>query len=551
MRLVPYGHMSWDDDRQAGQVARLRMALLLPALVVVGTVSALGSDEVLGTAYYLGLACVVVASLVSGTSAYHRFDQPTMLAIGALDFVAVLAIGSLPGTLVAGALVVVPGVWLGGVFRWRGVAFAGVVGAVAVALASLLGRSGDLHTAERISWIFVFGLVAAVATASMISVWTAQVDRLEAHQAALAAALSALGEEQERAATIVHTVDVGLGTLRADGSYISLNPRHAQLMALAYPAGHEGRAGQLGDIYATDNQTRVERARLPSMRAMNGESFTDTLWMGDMPTTRRAIAVSAKPIRDSDGGFAGAVIAFHDVTTMMRALAVKDDFVATVSHELRTPLTSIIGSLELAAELDAADADQLPKLLTVASRNAERLLHLISDLLTVSQLRQGGVPMVPETFNFSELLEQSVDDVSAQAKGLTVGLTTRIPPDLQLVGDRSRLRQVTENLLSNAVKYTPPGGHVWVTLCQTETNTMLTVTDTGIGVSEPDQRNLFTKFFRGCNAKDYNLPGAGLGLAISKEIIEAHGGSIDLASSENAGTTVLVTLPPGMELEID
>ncbi|MCW2856823.1 MAG: ATP-binding region, ATPase domain protein [Marmoricola sp.] len=551
MQIVPYGHMSWLSERQAEQVARLRASVLWPALVVILTFSILRSHDVLSTTLYIGLFCLVLASLMSSTSAYRRFDQPTMLAIGALDFVAVLAIGSLPGAVVAGALVVVPGVWLGGVFRWRGAVVAGLVGAMALALARILGGSGDLQDLGRISWILIFGVVAAVATASTISVWIGQVDRLEAHQAALAAALSELGEERERAVTVVHTVDAGLGALGADGSYTSLNPRHAQLMELAYPAGHQGRVDQLGEIYAADNHTRIDRDRLPSMRALDGEPFTDTLWMGDQPTTRRAIDVSSRPVHDSDGGFAGAVIAYHDVTTMMRALAVKDDFVASVSHELRTPLTSIIGNLEMAAELDAHDTDQLPRLLAVASRNADRLLHLVSDLLTISQLRQAGMQLVPEAVDLSALIDQSVTDISVQAKDRDVELTTRIQPGLLLVGDRSRLQQVTENLLSNAVKYTPSGGRVWVTLCQKEGDTVLTVTDTGIGVSGTDQAAVFTKFFRGRNATDRNLPGVGLGLAISKEIIEAHGGTIGLASSEDVGTTVLVTLPSGVQLPIN
>ncbi|MCW2756212.1 MAG: ATP-binding region, ATPase domain protein [Marmoricola sp.] len=549
MQIVPYGHMSWDEDHQAGQVARLRMALLWPALIVILTFAELDSHDVLGNTLYVGLSCLVVASLLTGTSAYNRFDQPTMLVVGALDFVAVLAIGTLPGAVAVGALVVVPGVWLGGVFRWRGVAFAGLVGATALALAQILGGPNELQTVGRVSWIFIFGVVAAVATASLVNIWSGQVDRLEAHQAALAAALSALGEERERAVTVVHTVDVGLGALDADGGYTSLNPRHAELMTIAYPTGLG--VDELGEIYATDNQTRIDRDRLPSMRALNGEPFTDTLWMGDQPTTRRAVDVSSRPVQHSDGGFAGAVIAYHDVTTMMRALAVKDDFVASVSHELRTPLTSIIGNLEIAAELDADDADQLPHLLAVATRNADRLLHLVSDLLTISELAQGGMTMAPEAVDLSALIEKSVIDISAQAKGRAVELTTSIQPGLFLVGDRNRLHQAAENLLSNAVKYTLPGGSVWVTLCQNEADTVLTVTDTGIGISEPDQAAVFTKFYRSHNATGHNVPGVGLGLAITKEIVEAHGGTIGLASSEDAGTTVLVTLPSGLQLRLN
>ena len=235
---------------------------------------------------------------------------------------------------------------------------------------------------------------------------------------------------------------------------------------------------------------------------------------------------------------AGAAVAAKQAAA---ALAVKDDFVATVSHELRSPLASILGSLEIAAKLDAGEADQLPDLLAVATRNANRLLHLVTDLLKISEL--GSTLLVSEAVDLSAVVEQSLDDMAAHAQGGAVEMISRIQPGVLLVGDQDRLRQVTDNLLSNAVKYTLPGGHVWVTLSQNQANTALTVTDTGIGVTEPDQGAVFTKFARSRNARDSRLPGAGLGLSISKEIVEAHGGTIGLASSEGAGTTVLVTLP--------
>ena len=153
--------------------------------------------------------------------------------------------------------------------------------------------------------------------------------------------------------------------------------------------------------------------------------------------------------------------------------------------------------------------------------------------------------------DLSELVTQSVDDVAVQATRGCVGLTVKIEPGLRLFGDRGRLMQVTDNLLSNAVKYTPPGGHVWVTLRQTPSSTLLMVKDTGIGVSDADQVELFTKFFRGRNAEDLSLPGVGLGLAISKEIVEAHGGTLQLTSCEGVGTTMLVTLPSGAGVAID
>lgn len=555
MDLTPYSHMSWAHQRQPRQVALLRIAVLFPAIVVVLTASALRSQDVVGAPLYVGAACLVLASLLSTTPAFRLFSQPILLSIGALDLVAVLAIGSLPGAAVAGALVAVPGVWLGGVFRWRGVGLVAAMGSGAIAAAGILNRSGHLETGvERTAWIVTSGVVASVAMASIINVLVAQVVLLEAQRGELARALARLEQQQKYTETMVHTVDVGLATLDADGTYVSLNPKHLELMEIAFPGRHACRPEELGEVFAVDNQTRVGRDELPSVRALAGESFTDTLWIGRDPATRLAIAVSASPILHPDGSFAGAVIAYQDITTRMMALRVKDDFVAMVSHELRTPLTSIIGSLDLAAGL-TDDDEQLSHLVAVATRNADRMLHLVADLLTVSLQVDPTAHVAHEAFGISDLVAQAAQDVVARAERDNVRLTTQIEPGLRMVGGRGHLLQVTDNLLSNALKYTPAGGHVSVALGRDATNTLLTVRDTGIGVSDVDQDHVFTRFFRGRNATDLGMPGVGLGLAISKAIVEAHGGSIRLTSRKGGGTTVLVTLPsqpgPGTDPELD
>ncbi len=153
-----------------------------------------------------------------------------------------------------------------------------------------------------------------------------------------------------------------------------------------------------------------------------------------------------------------------------------------------------------------------------------------------------ALQLFSERVDFSELVRLGVDDVARGAELAGVALTSSIAPGLWLVGDRSRLMQVIENLLSNAVKYTHPGGEVEVVVSRVGANVVLSVQDTGIGVARADQALLFTRFFRATNAHELVIPGVGLGLAISKEIIDAHDGTIALESHEGVGTTVRVTL---------
>lgn len=180
-------------------------------------------------------------------------------------------------------------------------------------------------------------------------------------------------------------MDVGLVLLDHSGGYRSTNRRHGDFMRLAYPDGHAGRAGQLGKVFGPDAVSSLMREEMPTYRASHGDEFGDCrIWVGDDPLTRRALSLSARTVRDDGGEFAGAALAYKDVTDVMRALNVKDEFVASVSHELRTPVTSIRGYADLLSERDDLPADAVRQL-SVLIRNSERLGRLVADLLYSAQ----------------------------------------------------------------------------------------------------------------------------------------------------------------------
>jgi signal transduction histidine kinase len=298
-------------------------------------------------------------------------------------------------------------------------------------------------------------------------------------------------------------------------------------------------------VYAADNATTVGYDDMPSVRAMNGETFNDvTIWVGGgHAPDRRALSVSARPLLDEDGAFDGAVLAYHDITDLMRALSVKDDFVAAVSHELRTPLTSIIGYLDLASDHDAVLPEEVRHYLSVAERNADRLLLLVSDLLTAAQTQRTAMRLSPEPTDLVGLVRTGLDAVAQRARIEGKRVDARLEPLPKVIADPCRVSQVVDNLLSNALKYTPSGGAIEVTLERGETGVRLTVADTGMGISARDQAAVFTKFFRARDVTDLAIPGIGLGLVITKAIVDAHGGHIVLQSQQDVGTTVHVTLP--------
>lgn len=222
----------------------------------------------------------------------------------------------------------------------------------------------------------------------------------------------------------------------------------------------------------------------------------------------------------------------------------KTDFMSTVSHELRTPLTSISGYVELL--MDAGPGSLAPaqlRMLEVIGRNAVRLRELVEDMLTLANIESGDFRTESEPVDLAEVIERTVAAVGPAADKASVGVHADVRGPLPLNGDAVQLDRVVTNLLTNAVKFTLAEGTVSVHAEHRGDELVLTVADTGMGIPADEQQALFTRFFRATNAIHKAVPGTGLGLAIVRTIVDQHGGSIEIASTENVGTTATVRLP--------
>jgi signal transduction histidine kinase len=219
----------------------------------------------------------------------------------------------------------------------------------------------------------------------------------------------------------------------------------------------------------------------------------------------------------------------------------KDEFVSNVSHELRTPLTSISGYVELMLE-DERDEEKR-SYLGIVDRNAERLLGLVSDLLFSARLQGGRLELDRTDVDLHQLVVQAIESARPRAEEAGVELTATAATVPLVSGEAVRLAQLIDNLVSNAIKFTPSGGRVAVRLSSGEGLVRFEVSDTGIGISEQERERLFERFFRSQNALERQIQGTGLGLYISKAIVEAHGGRIGVDSQAGEGTTFVVELP--------
>jgi signal transduction histidine kinase len=177
------------------------------------------------------------------------------------------------------------------------------------------------------------------------------------------------------------------------------------------------------------------------------------------------------------------------------------------------------------------------------NRNSERLLALVADLLFLAQIDAGKPAIELGQVDLNRIVEECVEASSpvADSKGIDLSLHARRLP--KLAGDPARLAQVLDNLVSNALKFTPSGGSVEVRVGAEDGQAVLEVQDTGLGVPEDEQDQLFERFFRSSSSTEAAIPGTGLGLTITKAIVERHGGTIDVESAPNEGTTVRVRLP--------
>ena len=239
------------------------------------------------------------------------------------------------------------------------------------------------------------------------------------------------------------------------------------------------------------------------------------------------------------------IMTARDVTQERQISRLKDELVSTVSHELRTPLTAISGALGLMAGGAAGDLpDRAKQLVAIGSKNAERLIHLVNDLLDMDKLQSGKL-----VFHFDErelglLLTESVEQIEPYAERFGVKLALERPSEAVVAKvDSNRLCQVMTNLLSNACKFSPSGGTVRISLQRAGDSAQISVADEGPGISPEFRARLFKRFEQEEGAHQQGHAGTGLGLAISKAIVEAHGGSIALDPAAEKGATFRVELP--------
>lgn len=314
---------------------------------------------------------------------------------------------------------------------------------------------------------------------------------------------------------------------------------------------------QFAAQFLTGDQLSAEVLRLKdAIRSPDVlEGFTNSIQQGagqrfmvKLPTLvdnqPRYFAVSVNPIRnEKTREIYGVVGIFHDITELKRAEQIRIDFVGNASHELRTPLTSIKGYVDtLKEDIKTGHTQQAGKFLDIVSRNVDRLMDLVNDLLSLSTLESQS-ELKLELIHPLQISENILAEMAvlAEEKNISVRVIGEVPP---FMADPRKVEQVLRNLVSNAVKFIPQGKSVQIRWeGDGKKVVLLRVIDDGPGIPEEHQHRLFERFYRIDKGRTRDAGGTGLGLAIVKHIMQSHGGSVAVHSGPEKGCEFICTFP--------
>ncbi len=329
----------------------------------------------------------------------------------------------------------------------------------------------------------------------------------------------------------------------AEGAFTTVNRVGAELLGLGAVSGLSLEERRLGVGLLSPDGTPYPWEQLPLSRSLSVGEVN----LGAEVIIRRSdgaeipVLINSAPFRDLEGRVAGAVTVFQDISRAKEAEQLKDEFISLVSHELRTPLTSIKGAAStLLRHYAVLDEETREELLRDVDEESDRLHRLVENLLDFSRAEAGAIRLATEPVHLGKLISRVVEEVKRRAHGHEIRVV--LPPDLPLVeADPLRVEQVLRNLLDNALKYSPNWGEIAVAGAIVDGGLVVSVRDQGIGIAPENQKKVFERFQRAAEAG--LTQGVGLGLAICRRLVEAHGGRIWVESEVGAGSTFSFTLP--------
>ncbi len=361
-----------------------------------------------------------------------------------------------------------------------------------------------------------------------------------------------LASDKNKLATIISSIPEAVIVLDLHKQVILANPAAEKITGFKQSEMYKRQIDELIKLLDKENIPISADEYCPvNLEKPGGQSnyaSLEPITLGGKGYTKAKVKLSANTISSDIKSDLGCILLFHEVSQETSLQSMQVDFVSMASHELRTPLTSIIGYLNVLIDegKDKFDTEQKDFLYRVLA-GAKQLSNLVSNLLNVSKVERGAISINTQPLEYYKLLSQVVDENRLQAsqKNISLGLVDTDPSIPQVQADTVRITEVLNNLISNAVNYTAKGGSISVSAKVQNQDVITSISDTGKGIPAEAIPHLFTKFFRVSSTEDTssNSKGTGLGLYLSKSIIELHHGKIWVQSKVSQGTTFYFTLP--------
>lgn len=341
-----------------------------------------------------------------------------------------------------------------------------------------------------------------------------------------------LENENSRNHAILNSMVEGVVLVDKDTRIISLNPTAENIFNLT----QDNALGRLF-LEAFPNN---DIAEVIAQVLKQGEFISKELTL--VWPVQKVFQVNASPLFESKV-INGCLLVIHDISEIRRLETMRRDFVANVSHELKTPLTSIKGFVETLLEGAWEDKENSINFLKIINNHADRLNTLINDLLDLSHIESKEIVLNKEKFSLANLVNEVMLGFKSQGKKKAIQLTSDLPENLEIFADKSKIEQVLTNLINNAIKYNKEKGFVRVYAEQLAEKTKIVIEDSGSGIPVRDISRIFERFYRVDKARSRELGGTGLGLSIVKHIIELHGGTVGVESTEGLGSKFWFSLP--------
>jgi len=345
-------------------------------------------------------------------------------------------------------------------------------------------------------------------------------------------------EEKKKTNAIFNNFPDGLIMLDKNKKIELVNPRAEEFLDLKQTDIIGLSLKQLSDFNQARALVKILQTKKPRKK---GEKFKEEL---NLDNKGIILEITTQPIKTGDDD--STLVILHDVTREKFIDTLKSQFVSVAAHQLRTPLSIIKWSLSMLLGGEMGEVpDKHRDVLKKANQTNERMIRLINDLLNVARIEEGRFIYKPTTVEFTEIVEAIIDSVMPLIDEKQIRLTVNVnkATDKVVKVDIEKIRLAAKNLVDNAVRYTPAKGTIDIGLEKKEGKVLFSIKDSGIGIPEAQQDRVFTKFFRASNAVRTETEGTGLGLFITKNIIESHDGTIWFKSQENKGTTFFFNLP--------